>query len=268
MTPFVDILIPTYSRPAALAVTLSGLVAQTFRDFRVIVSDQTDRYDVQDVGEVQAVINVLGMRGIAVTVLKNLPRQGMAQQRQFLLKQVRAPYALFLDDDVLMESYVLENMVRAIQEERCGLVGSALIGPSYLDDVRPDEQQIAFWDTPVTPEDVRPGQPGWDRYRLHNAANIHHVAEQLGLTPDHPRKYKISWVGGCVLFDVEKLRSAGSFSFWKDLPSEHVGEDVLVQLRVISQYGGCGLIPSGVYHLQLPTTIPNRTVDAPRFLEI
>lgn len=264
----VDILIPTYSRPAALAVTLAGLAAQTFRDFQVIVSDQTGDYDVEDLGEVQAVMNVLRLHGNPVTVHKNLPRQGMAQQRQFLFEQVQSPYALFLDDDVLMESYVLENMVRAMQEEGCGLVGSALIGPSHLDDVRLHEQQIEFWDGPVTPEDIRPGQPTWERYRLHNAANMHHVAERLGLDPLRPRKYKIAWVGGCVLYDVEKLRSVGDFSFWKDLPAEHAGEDVLAQLRVIAHYGGCGLIPSGVYHMQLPTTILNRAVDAPKFLEI
>src|SRR5690606_20923982 len=39
----VDVLIPTYGRPAALAVTMTSLCAQTLRPFRVVVSDQTDR---------------------------------------------------------------------------------------------------------------------------------------------------------------------------------------------------------------------------------
>ena len=30
--------------------------------------------------------------------------------------------------------------------------------------------------------------------------------------------------------------------------------------------GGCGRIPSGVYHQELPTTVPDRSVDAPRVL--
>ena len=37
----VDILIPTYNRPAALAITIASLVSQTYRDFRVVISDQT-----------------------------------------------------------------------------------------------------------------------------------------------------------------------------------------------------------------------------------
>ena len=72
-----------------------------------------------------------------------------------------------------------------------------------------------------------------------------------------------SWVGGCVLYDAHALRSAGGFSFWSDLPEEHSGEDVVAQLRVMERFGGCAILPSGAYHQELPTTIPNREVDAP-----
>ena len=37
---------------------------------------------------------------------------------------------------------------------------------------------------------------------------------------------------------------------------------------VMARYGGCGLIPSGVYHQELPTTVEDRRVDAPRVLPI
>lgn len=268
MVPLVDVLIPTYNRPAALAITLTSLVSQSFKDFTLTVADQTESYDVAEKEEVQAVTHVLRAHGNPVYIVKNLPRRGMAQQRSFLLEQSTAPYALFLDDDVLMENYVLENMVRAIQEERCGFVGNALMGLTYIDDIRPHQQRIEFWDGPVQPETVRPGTPAWQRYELHNAANLYHVARRLKLSPERPRKYKVAWVGGCVLYDTGKLRGVGGFSFWKELPEVHAGEDVLAQLRVMETYGGCGLIPSGVYHLELPTTIPDRPVDAPKVLEI
>jgi len=45
-------------------------------------------------------------------------------------------------------------MLIAIQEEGCGFVGCAFTGLSYIDDVRPDEQKIEFWDRPVEPEMV------------------------------------------------------------------------------------------------------------------
>lgn len=268
MTAMVDILIPTYHRPAALAVTLTSLCAQTFRDFRVVISDQTEGGDPLQAGEVQAAVAVLRHHGHVVEGHKHLPRRGLAEQRQFLLDQVTAPYVLFLDDDVILESIALHNLVTAIGEEGCGFVGCAVIGLSYTGERRPHEEDIELWHGPVRPEVIEPGSPAWQRYRLHNAANLYHVARRLGLTLARPRKYKIAWVGGCVLYDAAKLRAAGGFTFWDELPPAHSGEDVLAQLRVMAHFGGCGLIPTAAYHQELPTTISDRRIDAPRVLDL
>jgi glycosyltransferase involved in cell wall biosynthesis len=264
----VDVLIPTYNRPAALAVTLTSLCSQTCRDFRVVISDQSDNGESTEVGEVQAAIRVLQAHGHTVDAYHHLPRRGMAEQRQFLLDRAAAPYALFLDDDLILEPYVVERMTAAIAEEKCGFVGSAVIGLSFIDDVRPHEQTIEFWEGPVRPEVVAPGTPQWERWRLHNAANIYHLQTRLGLTPEHQRKYKVAWVGACVLYDVAALRAVGGYGFWNQLPPEHSGEDVLAQLRVMARFGGCGIIPSGVYHQELPTTIVDRRADAPKVLDL
>jgi GT2 family glycosyltransferase len=262
----VDVLVPTCDRMPALAITLTTLVAQTLPSFRVLVSDQSERYDVADAEEVRAVARLLRLHGHRVDITKHLPRRGMAEQRQFLLAEARAPYALFLDDDVLLEPGVIARMLHAIREEQCGFVGCAVIGLSYLQDVRPDEQQIELWEGPVRPERVVPGSPKWRRHRLHNAANLYHVQQRLGASPERQRKYRVAWIGGCVLYDTTALRDCGGFEFWNELPREHCGEDVLAQLRVMARYGGCGLLPSGAYHLELPTTIPDRRTDAPKVL--
>ncbi|HEX6964626.1 MAG TPA: glycosyltransferase family 2 protein [Gemmatimonadaceae bacterium] len=262
----VDVLIPTFNRPCALAVTLTSLSAQSWRDFRVIVSDQSEGSDVVAVPEISAVVRLMRARGVQVQMLKHVPRRGMAEQRQFLLDASTSPYALFLDDDVMLEPDVLERMLRAIREERCGFVGCAVIGLSYVHDVRPHQQHIEFWDGPVRPERVEPDTPAWERYHLHSAANLYHVQRRLNLTPERQRKYRVAWIGGCVLYDADALRESGGFTFWHDLPPQHCGEDVLAQMRVMARYGGCGLIPSGAFHQELPTTIPDRRVDAPRAL--
>jgi hypothetical protein len=269
----VDVLIPTYCRPAALAVTLASLCAQapvspTAAPFRVVVSDQTPDADPLQAGEVQAVLHVLRAHGHVVETHKHLPRRGMAEHRQFLLDQAMAPAVLFLDDDLILEPWVIERMHTALREEGCGFVGSAVIGLSFLGDVRPHQQAIEFWDGPVRPEEVRPGWPEWERHKLHNAANLYHVQQRLGLTPREQRKYRVAWVGACVMYDTARLRSVGGFRFWQDLPHDHCGEDVLVQLRVMARYGGCGLIPSGVYHQELPTTLEDRRVNAPCVLAV
>lgn len=264
----IDILIPTYNRPAALAVTLTSLSAQTYYDFRVIISDQTEDKDAIQAKEVQAAIRVLEAHGNQVITYKNLPRRGIAQQRQLLLEKATASYIIYLDDDVILEPYVVQNLLKAIQEEKCGFVGNAFIGLSFINDVRPHEQQIEFWETSVTPEIIKSGTPAWERWRLHNAANPYHIQQRLNIKCDRPRKYRVAWIAGCVMYDRLKLLNIGGFSFWQELPPHACGEDVLAQLRVMARYGGCGLLPSGVYHQELPTTISDRSVDAPHLLPI
>lgn len=267
----VDVLVPTCRRPAALAVTLAGLTAQTLPRFRVVVSDQSDPARDADpftAGEVLTAVRLLRARGRPVELHRHLPRRGLAEHRQFLLDAARGRYALFLDDDVLLEPEVLARLVRVIREQGCGFVGAPLVGLSHLDDVRPHQQAVTAWDGPVQPEQVVPGDPAWDRHHLHSAANAWHVAERLGVTDSRPLVYRVAWVGGCVLYDVAALRAAGGFSFWTELPADHCGEDVLAQLRVMARSGGCGVLPSGAYHQQLPTTVPDRTVDAPLVLRV
>ena len=262
----IDVLIPTCNRAAALAVTLTALASQTWRRLRIVVSDQSDGEGAAASGEVRAVLRYVAAQGIEAEMLRHLPRRGMAEQRAFLLAQATAPYCLFLDDDVIIESDLIERMARTMREQRCGFVGSALHGLSHAHDVRPHQQAIEFWDGQVEPEAIAPGGRAWERHHLHSAANLLHVQRRLDIGRDATRAYRVAWIGGCVLFDTAKLRAAGGFDFWPALPPEHCGEDVLAQLRVMARSGGCGIIPSGAYHMELPTTVVSRRVDAPRVL--
>lgn len=268
-----DVLIPTFERPSALAVTLAGLNSQSLESFRVMVSDQSESSAATEKPEVQAVIRALETSGRPVRTYRHTPRRGLAEHRAFLLGQSNASYVLFLDDDLLLDPGVLARMLAAIREERCGFVGCAPIGLSYVHDKRPAEQHIEPWSGPVLPESVDPSSPAWQRHALHNAANVWHVQQQddvwshLRMAEGIPYlPYRIAWVGGCVLYDAEKLRASGGFEFWRELPEEHAGEDVVAQLRVMSLFGGCGILPSGVTHLELPTTVHNREADAPQLL--
>jgi glycosyltransferase involved in cell wall biosynthesis len=262
----VDVLVPTCNRPCGLAMTLTSLAAQTVRAIRIVISDQSDGAGALAQPEVASVLRFLAASGRIVQPWRHVPRLGMAEQRAFLLQKVSAPYCLFLDDDVLLENDLIERLLRAMAEQQCGFVGSALHGLSYVDTVRPHQQHIEFWEAPVTPEFVAPGSAAWARHHLHSAANLFHLQRRLGLTPETTRHYRVAWVGGCVLFDTAKLRAAGGFDFWTQLPPDHCGEDVLAQLRVMQRFGGCGIIPSGAYHMELPTTITQRQVDAPKVL--
>ena len=268
MSETIDVLIPTRNRPAALAVTLTALGAQTWPALRIVLADQSDGDGACAQGEVQAVLRYLRACGRSVDTFRRAHRRGMAEQRAFLLAQVRSPCCLFVDDDVILEPDLVARLHAVLRTERCGLVGSALHGLSYLGQVRPMQEAIEFWDGPVMPETIRPGSPAWARHHLHSAANLFHVQSRLKHEGAPARRYKIAWVGGCVMFDTAKLRAAGGFDFWRDLPAQHCGEDVLAQQRVMARYGGCAILPSGAYHMELPTTITARAIDAPYVLPL
>jgi glycosyltransferase involved in cell wall biosynthesis len=263
----VDVLVPTRDRPTSLAIALTSLIGQDLAPPRIVIADQSEGDPPWEHPAVQAVIRALRVRGQKVELHRNVPRRGMAQQRQFLLDHAIARYALFLDDDLILEPFVVRLLFETIERHRCGLVGCGTIGPSYANDERPDAQTYDEIDE-VEPETILPGSDAWRRARLHDAANLLHVQRRLGATPDRPVCYRIAWASACVLFDTEKLRGCGGFSFWRELPPVHVGEDVYAQLRVMARYGGCGVMPSGVYHQEVPTTLPDREIDAPKVLGI
>jgi GT2 family glycosyltransferase len=249
-----DILLPTCNRLASLVMTLSGVAGQTARDVRVIVADQSDQ-PVADDPVVQTLGRLIAERGGAVEWHHRPPLHGIAEQRDFLLRQAKADAVLFLDDDVLMESWVLERLLTILGSDGCAFVGAFPAGLSHRHDRRPEQQQIDYWEGPVLPEIVAPESAEWERWQLHRAANLYHVAQSLA--PRTWRRYKVAWVASCVLYDRRKLEAVGGFSFWPRLPRYHSGEDVLVQNLLMRRWGGCGMVPSGTYYSQVPTSVLN-----------
>jgi GT2 family glycosyltransferase len=263
-----DVLVPTRNRPAELAATLSGLATQEAA-FGVVISDQSDEgSDHSDEGSawpgdaVAGLVRILRHRGHPVLLGRHLPRRGLAEHRAHLLSRSAARYVLFLDDDVWLEPGSVPRMLAAIRQLRCGLVGNFPHGLSYVDDHRPEQERgYEEWRGAVRPEHIEPRGPEWRRAEVHAAANLLHIQERLDLPEDGWRPYKLAWLGACVLYDRAKLVAAGGYDFWPRVPVPHSGEDVLVQLRVMDRYGGAGLVPSGAYHLETPTTVTARPVE-------
>ena len=260
----VDVLIPTCGRKTGLAMVLTSLLGQTFTDFDVIISDQSEDGSALQSIELQMAIHALRWHGHQVAVHQHLPRRGMAEQRNFLVEQSSAPYVHFLDDDVLLDPPVMQRMLGVLQSESCGFVGCPATGLDYLDDVRPHQHGIELWDGPVRPEPLAPDTLPlvWDRHKVNNAANPLHLEQRLAPEGQVVR-YKVAWIGGAnVLYDRAKLLSVGGFTWWERLPPAHAGEEVVVQFLLIRKYGGCGILPSGTYHLGLPTAVTDRRRNA------
>ncbi len=258
----VSVLIPTYERPESLVMALSGVASQTVANLQVVISSQGS-HRAEDSPVAQAVARVIEARGGSVEWHHREPR-GIAEQRHFLLDRAEADHALFLDDDILMEPWVIEHLLSVLKTEDCGFAGAFPAGLTFVDDVRPDQQNIELWEGPVQPEVVKVEGTGWERWHLHRAANLYHVAQELDLSPGEFLRYKVAWVGSCVLYDREKLLQVGGFSFWRELPRYHKAEDVIVQNLLMRRFGGCGVVPSGTYHAEVETTTfsPEGTVEA------
>lgn len=259
----VDVLVPTCDRPAELAVTLAGLAGQAEPAFAVVISDQSAGDPGWEHPAAAAMVRVLRAQGRTVTLLRHLPRRGLAEQRQFLLEQSTADRCLFIDDDIWLEPGVLERLSVALDELGCGFVGMAPQGLSYLGDRRPHETAVfEAWEGGVAAERIRPGAPGFERWPLHNAANLSHLSADLSLQPGQWVPYRVAWLGGCVMYRRDALNDAGGFGFWRELPEHHAGEDVLAQWQVMERSGGAGILPSGAVHLESPTTVTDRRVEA------
>jgi len=253
----VDVLLPTINRRASLIMTLTGLATQTHTDLRVIVADQSDA-PVGDDDVLLTARRLIAARGGVVEWHARPQIHGIAEQRDFLLRQASADAVLYLDDDVLLEPWVIARLLTVLREQGCGFVGAFPAGLSHLADVRPQQQIVELWDGPVSPEAVEPEGAHWERWQLHRAANVYHAAQRLGLIGGtRGALYKVAWVASCILYGRAKLLDVGGFAFWSRLPRYHSGEEVLVQNLLMRRWGGCAILPSGAYYTQVPTTTLN-----------
>ncbi|HEX6608052.1 MAG TPA: hypothetical protein VF276_14195, partial [Chloroflexia bacterium] len=72
------------------------------------------------------------------------------------------------------------------------------------------------------------------------------------------RRYKVAWVGSCVMYDRARLLEVGGFSFWPRLAPDAGAPEMLVQNLLLRRWGGCAILPSGTYYARgmAPARVP------------
>jgi GT2 family glycosyltransferase/MoaA/NifB/PqqE/SkfB family radical SAM enzyme/Flp pilus assembly protein TadD len=106
--PLVSVIVPTHNRPEMLEAALGSILAQTFRDFEIVV--------VNDAG-VEVVDVVARMNtGKNVTYVRHARNRGLAAARNTGIRAARGRYIAYLDDDDLYGPDHLATLVRAMKD--------------------------------------------------------------------------------------------------------------------------------------------------------
>ena len=106
-TPTVSVVIPAYNHGAYLAQTINSALAQTWRDFEVVVVDDGSKDNTPEVAASFA---------SAIRFIRQENR-GMAGSRNTGISQARGEFVAFLDDDDLWEPEYLAHVIPALQQD-------------------------------------------------------------------------------------------------------------------------------------------------------
>ncbi|MHB1011372.1 MAG: glycosyltransferase [Desulfobacteria bacterium] len=110
LAPIVSVIVPTHNRPEMLRGALESILAQTLRDFEIIV--------VNDAGKgVDDVVAGLNRDG-RITYVRHDRNRGLAAARNTGIRIARGKYIAYLDDDDLYYPDHLETLVTHL--EMCG----------------------------------------------------------------------------------------------------------------------------------------------------
>ncbi len=99
--PMVSVIIPTYNRSDYLPKTLDSLIAQSFRDYEVLLVDD---------GSTDNTEQLVRRRPEPIRYFYQ-PNAGPAAARNYGIKEARGEFVAFLDSDDLWEPRFLGNMV-------------------------------------------------------------------------------------------------------------------------------------------------------------
>jgi glycosyltransferase involved in cell wall biosynthesis len=118
MDPLVSVLVPTFNRSALLRRALGSVLAQTYANFEVLISDNHSSDDTA------AIVADFANRDPRVRPISSPPPGTPAMHNlRHVLAAAEGKYAVVLaDDDFFLDYRYLESGVRILESERLGLL--------------------------------------------------------------------------------------------------------------------------------------------------
>jgi glycosyltransferase involved in cell wall biosynthesis len=132
--PFVSIVIPTFNRAGQVRAALKSVLAQTYREFEVIVVDDGSTDATESV--LQPFLGAKGYRGNQVRYIFQ-PNQGQSAARNKGVEAARGEWIAFLDSDDVWFPEKLDLQVKAI-ERFAGKSWACITDARWVEDQSPD----------------------------------------------------------------------------------------------------------------------------------
>jgi glycosyltransferase involved in cell wall biosynthesis len=112
---FFSVIIPAHQRPHLLQEALESLHQQTFKNFEVIVSDDSCMDEIKEMTEKYEPF-------FRVRYLKNQNQKGALKSRNYAGKYVQGLYIAFLDDDDFWAPTYLQHLYNIIKEKESEII--------------------------------------------------------------------------------------------------------------------------------------------------
>lgn len=136
--PFFSVVIPTYRRAALLEQAVASVLAQTFRDFEVVVSDD----DPSSATTAEAL--AIGTRhDVAVRVIRNLGDHGQSGNTNNGIRHAQGRWIKLLHDDDVLYPHCLERIHAVLN--RVGEHGTVATACCRSDTLLPSGDILRRW---------------------------------------------------------------------------------------------------------------------------
>jgi len=186
-TPTVSICIPTYNRKHYLKETLNSVLAQTYKDYEIVVVDD---------GSTDGTKEMINQLGVPITYYWQ-QNSGDAAARNKLVELARGEYISFIDSDDLLLPDAVERMVKVMESKK----GAVIVYGSYL---RIDQHGQLY---------------GRCKRKLHSG-NITKYLFQSIFVHCCGSMIPKRLLDGSALFDTS-LKVCSDYDFWLRLSTEH-----------------------------------------------
>ena len=118
--------IHTHNRPDALAVNLTGLYFQTFRDFDIIIVDDASDEPIEDDPLIKIYKERFKHENDKLSFIRMEENNGIATNRALILDKIKEyDFVMDLNDDHLMERNCISKLIRSLSYDDVVAVGTA-----------------------------------------------------------------------------------------------------------------------------------------------